>query len=72
MNQLPDRAGSELPLVARGLWLDVGFVGATSIAAGLMLAFNDPPDWLLATVLICCGTVVAVLSWNIGRHGRNH
>jgi len=59
--------GAWQALSACGLWMRVGFVGASALAAGLVLAFRGESGALTALTLVLGGGLVAVLSW---RHAR--
>jgi len=54
-------------LSACGLWMRVGFVGASTLAAGLVLAFRGESGALTTLALILGGGLVAVLSWRYAR-----
>jgi hypothetical protein len=63
MPESPNNSG--LALVACGLWLHVGLIGATALAAGLLQWFQDPRlPW--APVVGLLGGVVAGASWRRG------
>jgi hypothetical protein len=56
---------SSAALVACGLWLHIGLIGATALAAGLLQCFADPRlPWAPAVALF--GGVLAVASWRRG------
>lgn len=50
-------------LVACGLWLRIGFVGASAVAVGLLLLFDGEVAPLLALALAVGGGVLAAASW---------
>jgi len=54
-------------LCACSLWMRVGFVGASTLAAGLVLAFRGESGALTALALVLGGGLVAVLSWRYAR-----
>jgi hypothetical protein len=57
-----DRGGA---LVACGLWLHIGLIGAIALAAGLLQCFEDPRlPWAPAVALF--GGVLAAASWRRG------
>ena len=56
---------SGLALVACGLWLQVGLIGAMALAVGLLQWFGDPRlPW--SPVVAFCGGAVALASWRRG------
>jgi len=56
---------SALALVACGLWLHVGLIGATALAVGLLQWFGDPRlPW--SPVVALFGGALAVTSWRRG------
>jgi hypothetical protein len=56
---------SGLALVACGLWLHIGLIGAIALAAGLLQWFQDPRlPW--SPVVALCGGVLAAASWRRG------
>ena len=57
----------EGPLVRCGLWLHIGFIGATAVAAGLLLLFQGEAKWLSALALIVTGGMMAAVGWYRGR-----
>jgi hypothetical protein len=59
--------GNQRALVACGLWLLIGFIGATVLAAGILRLFETPASWLSALTLVACGGIVAARSWRCGR-----
>ena len=56
-------AKDERALVASGVWLYVGLVGATAVAAAL-LQLIDEGGWLSALALAVSGCVLAAASWS--------
>lgn len=45
------------------LWLHIGFIGATAVAAGLLQLFDGEDKWLPALLLALFGGVLAAASW---------
>ena len=39
-------------LVVCGLWLLIGFIGATALAAGLLQLFEGLPRWMWASAMV--------------------
>ncbi len=70
-NSLPhspaSRGEAKHALVASGLWLRVGFVGASALAATLAMLFRGEPPALLTLATGFGGGVLAALAW---RHAR--
>ena len=64
--------GNQRPLVACSLWLLIGFIGATVLAAGILRLFETPASWLSALTLVVCGGIVAARSWRRGRAALGH
>ena len=54
-------------LVECGLWLRVGFVGASGVAAGLLQLFSSDVAPLSALALAVGGAMLAAFSWWRGR-----
>jgi hypothetical protein len=50
-------------LFACKLWLHIGFIGATALAAGLLQLFDGEGKWLWALALALFGSVLAAASW---------
>ena len=59
--ELPKTAGRAL--VVCGLWLRIGFIGASAMAAGLIQLFNGEVTPLSALALAVGGGVLVVASW---------
>jgi len=57
----------ERVLVTCSLWMLIGFVGATAVAAGLLQLFDGEANWLSALVLIVCGGIVTATCWHRGQ-----
>ncbi len=53
-------------LIVCGLWLQVGFIGATTLAVGMRHMFNGGPD-RVSTTLVVCGAALAAGGWRRGR-----
>lgn len=66
MDKTPESPNdSGIALVACGLWLHVGLIGAIALAAGLLQCFSDPRlPWAPAVALF--GGVLAAASWRRG------
>jgi hypothetical protein len=54
-------------LVKCGLWLHIAFIGATLVAAGLIVLLEGEGKWLLALTLVCSGGILAALGCHRGR-----
>ena len=50
-----------------GLWLHMGFVGATAVAAGLLELFNGEATWPSALTVAALGCVLAIGCWRRAR-----
>lgn len=50
-------------LGACGVWLVVGFIGASAMAAGLLQLVDGDRDWLSALALAVSGGTVAIAGW---------
>jgi len=50
-------------LVESGLWLRIGFIGASGVAAGLIQLFDGEVKPLSALALAVGGGVLAAVSW---------
>jgi hypothetical protein len=57
----------ERVLVTCSLWMLIGFVGATAVAAGVLQLFDGEANWLSALALIVCGGILTATSWHRGR-----
>ena len=57
----------ERVLVTCSLWMLIGFVGATTVAAGILQLFDEEANWLSALLLIVCGAILTAASWHRGR-----
>ena len=53
-------------LVACSLWLHIGFIGASALAAGLLQLFDGEAKWSFALALAFSGAVLAAASWRRG------
>lgn len=58
---------AERKLLACSLWLRIGFIGASALAAGLIALFSDEAGWLSALALVFLGGVLAAASWGHAR-----
>jgi hypothetical protein len=62
--QIPELDGKAgRALVACGLWMRLGFVGASVVAVGLIQLFGSETSPLSAFALAASGAALAVLSW---------
>jgi hypothetical protein len=52
--------------VACSLWLHIGFIGASALAAGLLQVFDGEARWPFALALTFSGGVLAATSWRRG------
>ena len=59
------RANSNRALIVCGLWLQVGFIGATALAVGMGHLFNG--GRVRSTTLAVCGAALAAGGWRRGR-----
>jgi hypothetical protein len=57
----------ERVLVTCSLWMLIGFVGTTAVAAGVLQLFDGEANWLSALALIVCGGILTATSWHRGR-----
>lgn len=62
MNGTQERA-----LAGCALWLLLGFVGATAVAAGLLQLFEGDASTLATLTLLFPGAALAMMSWRRGR-----
>ena len=60
---LESRNKTKRALLACGLWLRLGFIGASGLAAGLILLFDGSLEPLWALALAVGGGVLAAFSW---------
>jgi hypothetical protein len=56
------QSGNERALVVCGLWLLIGFMGATAVAAGILQLCDGEANWLLALMLVVCGGILTATS----------
>ena len=62
--QMPDLRGSAgRALFACGLWLRLGFVGASAVMVGVIQLFGDEASPVSALALAVGGAALAVVSW---------
>ncbi|MET0919095.1 MAG: hypothetical protein ABWY07_11815 [Burkholderiales bacterium] len=62
--QMPELYGStRRSLLACGLWLRLGFVGASAAAVGIIQLFGDEASPLSALALAAAGAALAVVGW---------
>ncbi len=59
--------GAERSLVSCSLWLHIGFIGASALAAGLIRLSAGNAGALSALALAISGGVLALASWRRGR-----
>ena len=55
--------GTGRTLIACGLWLHMGFAGATAVVAGLLELLDGEAPWLLALTVASLGCVFAIACW---------
>ncbi len=53
-------------LIVCGLWLHIGLIGATALAAGLLQLFEGGPWWMWASALAVSGGALAYAGWRRG------
>jgi hypothetical protein len=58
---------SQWPLALCGLWLVVGFSGASTLAAGLLHWFDGELEWRAALALALLGGLLATVGWRRSR-----
>ena len=64
MYQRPELHGKTgRALVVCGLWMRLGFVGASAVAVGVIQLFGSDASPLSAFALAAAGAALAVLSW---------
>ena len=62
--QMPEPNGpARRALLACGLWMRLGFVGASAAAVGVIELFGNEASPLTALVIALGGAAVAVVSW---------
>jgi hypothetical protein len=54
-------------LVTSSIWLRVGLIGATAVAAGILQLLEGDLAWLSPLALAFCGGVLAAVSWSRAR-----
>jgi hypothetical protein len=64
MPESPDN--SSRALVASSLWLHIGLIGATAMAAGLLHWFDGDPRLPWSPIVALFGGVLAAASWRRG------
>ena len=57
------QSNTKRALVACRLWIHIGFIGATALAAGLLQLLDGEEKWLWALALALLGGVLAAASW---------
>ena len=55
-------------LVACGLWLRAGFVGASALAGGVVALFTGEGNPVSMTAIALAGGALAVVGWRRARH----
>jgi hypothetical protein len=67
MDKMPEPPGNtNRALVASGLWLHIGLIGATALAIGLLRWFDGDPRLPWSPFVALFGGVLAVASWRRG------
>jgi hypothetical protein len=66
------QSSDERALVASGLWLLLGFIGATALAAGMLQLFEGHASWLSSLVLVVGGGILGAASWSRGQAVLEH
>jgi hypothetical protein len=62
--QMPELHGpARRALLACGLWMRLGFVGASAVAVGVIQLFGNEVSPLTALALVVGGAAVAVVGW---------
>jgi K+ transporter len=59
-------------LIVCSLWLRIGFVGASVLAAGLLKLWDGGWTWVWALPLAIAGGVLTAASWRRGRIALDH
>ena len=59
--------GTGRTLMTCGVWLHLGFIGATALAAGLLELVDGEANWLSALTVASLGCVLAIASWRRAR-----
>ena len=59
--------GTGRTLMTCGLWLHLGFIGATVLVAWLLELFDGEATWLSALTVASVGCVLAIASWRRAR-----
>lgn len=58
--------GITWPVIVSGLWLRVGFVGASAVVIATVRAFDGGASLLATLVTVIAGVAVAALAWRQG------
>lgn len=58
--------GPTWPIIASGLWLRVGFVGASAVVVAMVRAFDGEASLVATLAIVIAGVAVAVLAWRQG------
>lgn len=66
------RCSTQRALTACSVWLTVGFIGASALAAGLVQLFNGELEWLSALALALSGGMLATVGWRRSRSVLQH
>ena len=67
MDKMPESPdNSSRALVASSVWLHIGLIGATALAAGLLRWFDGDPRLPWSPLVALFGGVLAVASWRRG------
>ena len=58
--------GAAWPMIASGLWLRVGFVGASAVLIAVLRAFDGDVSLPATLLTVFAGAAVAAVSWRMG------
>jgi hypothetical protein len=59
-------SGTQRALIARSLWLHIGFIGASVLGVGLLQLFDGEANWPSALALAFFGSLLAAATWRRG------
>ena len=66
MDKMPESPSSSPSLVSSSMWLYIGLIGASTLAAGLLQWFYGDPRLPWSPIVALFGGAVAVASWRRG------